>query len=59
VPAWTVRNLLMPAAALILVVVVGGLVLFGTRALPAIVLALGAILAGAALLVALSPRRHT
>ena len=49
-PRLTLRDVLMPVATVVIVVTVLGLILFGTRALPALALVVAAIVGGVALL---------
>lgn len=49
-PRLTLRDILMPAATVVIVTTVFGLILFGTRALPVLGLSIAAILGGIALL---------
>jgi hypothetical protein len=53
----TVRHALMPAATVVFVTAAVGLVLFGTRALPAIALAVTVVVGGAALMLWYATRR--
>lgn len=53
----TVRDVLMPAASLVIVTTVVGLILFGTHALPAIALVLAMIVGGVAALLWYGARR--
>ena len=52
----TARDALMPAATIVVVMAVSGLILFGTRAVPALALAVGLLVGAVALLIRYTDR---